>query len=282
MLRKAKRLSAFQNVKPLGFAAVAAWWLCASGGAALAQSMPVHIDNMPNVAAIGVGFAPDYLGSDEYTAVVGPSGRMALGGMRYVELVATQLSLNVVDHRFIRMGPTVNYRFGRDEVSDEVVDRMEKIDDTVELGAFFGIETTNAVNPRIRLRAGFDVLVDLGGEHDSFTTTISARYWRPLSLAFDFGIGASVTYGGSGYMERFFGVSAADSVRTGFSTFDANSGVRDLQISPVLMLHLSSKWHLGAGVQYRRLLDDAADSPLVEQRGSRDQFIGGIAAVYSW
>jgi len=248
----------------------------------LAQSIPLQIDNMPNVVALGVGMAPDYLGSDDYTAVVGPSGRIGVGGMRYVELVATQLSVNLIDHRFMRAGPMVNYRFGRDGVSDDAVDLMAKIDDTFEAGAFFGVESVNAVNPRIRLRAGVEFLIDAGGEHDSFTTTISARYWHPLSLAFDFGIGAGVTYGGGGFMERYFGVSATDSARSGLPMFDASSGVRDLQISPVLVLHLSEKWHLGAGIQYRRLLDSAADSPIVEQRGSRDQFIGGVAVAYSW
>lgn len=249
---------------------------------ASAQSAPLVLDNMPNIVALAVGIAPDYIGSDDYTFVAGPSGRISIGDKRYVEVVATQVAVNLLDHPYLRAGVLGNYRFGRSDVSDDVVDRMEDVDDTVEVGFFFGVELINAVNPRTRIRAGVDVLGDVGGEHDSFLTTVSARYWMPLGRAVDFGIGAALTYGGSGYMDRYFGVSGADAARSGLSQFEAESGLRDLQISPALVLHLSPQWHLGAGFQYRRLVDDAARSPLTDDRGSKDQFLAGVAAGCSW
>ena len=44
----------------------------------------------------------------------------------------------------------------------------------------------------------------------------------------------------------------------------------------------SENWHLGGGVIYSRLLGDAADSPVTDKRGSRDQFFAGIGIAYAW
>ncbi|MDG4551498.1 MAG: MipA/OmpV family protein [Candidatus Contendobacter sp.] len=48
------------------------------------------------------------------------------------------------------------------------------------------------------------------------------------------------------------------------------------------MLHLSPQWHLGAGVMYSRLVGDAADSPIIAERGSKNQSIYGVGALYAW
>ena len=39
---------------------------------------------------------------------------------------------------------------------------------------------------------------------------------------------------------------------------------------------------LEAGVRYSRLLSDAKDSPVVDERGSASQLAGGVGVLYSW
>lgn len=41
-------------------------------------------------------------------------------------------------------------------------------------------------------------------------------------------------------------------------------------------------WHLAVGAKYFRLLDDAQDSPVVDNRGERDQWIAGLGFAYGW
>ncbi len=50
----------------------------------------------------------------------------------------------------------------------------------------------------------------------------------------------------------------------------------------MFVFHFNRNWHLGAGVMYKRLLNDAADSPVVDDRGSADQLLAVVAGIYSW
>lgn len=67
-----------------------------------------------------------------------------------------------------------------------------------------------------------------------------------------------------------------------FVGFGIGAGMRDARGWIVAMLHLSPKWHLGAGVMYSRLLNDAKDSPIVSERGDADQWVYGAGAMYAW
>ena len=45
---------------------------------------------------------------------------------------------------------------------------------------------------------------------------------------------------------------------------------------------LSREWNLVFAVTYTRLLGDAADSPVVDDEGSENQFMGGILVTYTF
>ena len=63
----------------------------------------------------------------------------------------------------MRLGPAGNYRFGRDNVDDPVVDKMGTIDNTVELGVVGGVEFIDNANPRKRFIALAEFLHDVAG-----------------------------------------------------------------------------------------------------------------------
>jgi MipA family protein len=237
--------------------------------------------SMPNMVGIGVGFVPDYEGSDDLTLAAGPLGRVNFGE-RYIALKANAVSANIVDHPYWRFGPSGTLRLGRDDVEDKLVDRLDDIDATVDLGAFFGVEFTNEVDPRIRFSADIDFQHDVGDVHDGFSVQASVRYWHPLAKWLDFGITGGAVYGSGQFMDTFFGIKAAEASRSGLSAFDADAGFKDVRVLPMLVAHVNENWHVGGGVMYKRLLGDAADSPIVADRGSENQFLGGLAVVYSW
>ena len=248
-----------------------------------AQDLNLSIENMPQVVGAGLGYAPDYEGSDDYMFGGAPFGKYQFPGReQYILLKAFELQANLINHPWLRFGPSLNYRFGRDDVDDDVVDRMDDIDDTIEGGAFIGVEFIDRANPRKRMSADVDFLHDLGGEHDGYTIAFSARFWYPVSKMFDVGLGAGFVYADDDYMSTYFSVDHSDSLRSGLPEFDADSGVKDVRINPVVVMHLSENWHLAGGFQYRRLLNDAEDSPVVDDRGSENQWISGIGVAYSW
>ncbi len=252
--------------------------------AAQAQNGIVNIENVPNVFGIGIATYPDYMGSNDYAVGVAPFARLTYPKTQwYLRLLVADLQMNVINHPIFRLGPALNYRFGRDDdIDDRVVKHMREIDDTIEAGAFAGIELVDSTNPRQRFLAQVEFLSDVGNEYKGYNISLTASYWMPVAKMVDITIGAGTTYADENYMETYFGVDQNNSDRTGLPVFEADSGFRDVRVNPGVVVHLSYDWHVAAGVQYRRLLDDAEDSPIVDDRGSADQWIAGLGVAYSW
>jgi MipA family protein len=236
-----------------------------------------------NFVSLALGVVPDYTGSDDYVIGVAPSFKWHFDGTeRYARLLATEFSANIVNSRTWTFGPLMNYRFGRDDVEDAAVDRLREIDSGFELGAFAGWTWIAGADPRQRFNATLQYLHDVSGDHDGYLITAATRYWHPVSRPLTLTLGASTTYGSGNYMRTFFGIDADNSARSGLPVFGAESGIRDVRISPGLVYSFSPSWHLGAGFIYSRLIGDAEDSPVVATRGSANQFFAGAGIVYAW
>lgn len=244
-------------------------------------SFPLASDSIPNYIGLGVGAAPDYVGADEYIPGGLPFGRKSWGH-RYIALEGNYLGANILDHPILRLGPSGLYRFGREDLDDDVVDELSSISDTIELGVFAAAEFVDPKDIKKRLRVSVEVLQDVLGEHEGFVASGSVRAWHPIGQYFEMGVGLATSYGSSDYMSTFFGIDAADAASSGLSGFDPDDGFRDVRFTTVLVTSLSPHWHIGAGLLYSRLIDDAADSPVVDDRGSADQFIFGAGFAYSW
>ena len=231
-----------------------------------------------------VGVAGDYLGSDDYDVGVAPLARFRIGkGSRYVKLQATKLSVNVLDNRTWNLGPVVNYRGGRDDdVDDRVVSQMQEIDGTVEVGVFGGWTWISKKDPRVRLSTSLSALQDVGDGHDGYLIGAGAKYSLPLSRNIMLSTGVSTTYGSGDYMDTYFSVDARDAATTGLSLFDADAGFRDVRVSLVGVYSLSANWHIGRGAVYGRLLGDAEDSPVVDDRGTANIVVIGAGLIYTW
>lgn len=249
-----------------------------------AQDSFMVIEDMDNVVGIGVAALPDYVGSNDYTVGVAPFARIALpNSERYFLLNVTELYFNILDHPFLRFGPVLNYRFGRDDdVEDSRVKRMTEIDDTVEAGAFLGVNWKINGDRRHRIVADVEALFDVGDEYNGVIGTISARYWRPVGKMFDVVLGVGFQFADNDFTNTYFGVSATDSSLSGLPIYEADGGTYNFRIFPGVVMHLSPKWHLAAGLRYQRLVGDSEDSPVVKDAGSADQFIAGLGVAYSW
>jgi outer membrane protein len=254
---------------------------------AQAQDTPFGMDNIPNIVGVGVAMVPDYQGSDDYMVGAAPFLKYTPEKTEYYALLlATQLSVNVINHPTFRFGPMVNYRFGRDDdVEDDVVKNMEEIDGTFEAGAFIGYEWIDKNNPLHRWGITLEFLGDVGNEHKGYILSATAKYWYPVHKMIDIGMGVGATYADNHYMNTYFGVSPEDSATTGLREFKAGSGIKDVRVIPAVVMHFSPQWHAGIGCRYQRLLDDAEDSPVVaakDGKGGKDQWFYGIAVAYAW
>lgn len=253
---------------------------------AFAQSTPFDIDNVPNVVGVGVGMIPDYEGSNNYIIGGAPFLKLTYPKSQYyLRLMGTELSANIVNHPFLRFGPVVNYRFGRNDTSDskdDVVKEMSKIKNAFEVGAFAGVEVVDSENPRNRLNVSVTYLNDISNVSKGYNVSLNARYWHQVHQMVDVSLGVGATYADNRYMNTYFSVSESDSDKTGLDIFKASDGIKDINVSPAVVVHLSKDWHIAAGVRYKHLTDDAKNSPLVDKVGSADQFITGLGIAYSW
>ncbi len=243
----------------------------------------VDLPDVDNFFALGIGVLPDYEGSDDFTIGIGPAALLKpWDNERSIRLLATELTLNVLNHRNWSFGPVANYRFKRSDVDDDVVKQFVDVNAALELGASLGWSWISDGDPRNRFTTSMQLLQDVTGNHEGFLASGSARYFLPVSLPVTLSAGAAVTYASSDYMDTYFGVSAVDSARSGLTQFSAGGGIRDIRFPLMAIFSLSPKWHISAGGIVKILLDDAADSPIVDDRGDATQIIAGIGLAYAW
>jgi outer membrane protein len=254
-----------------------------SPGVLRAQQAPIEVDNAPTVIGLLVGAAPDYMGSSDYKGVAAPFFKYTLpGSYRYLTLAGTQLSFNLINHPAFRFGPVLNYRPERSDVENNRVDRMENIDAALEGGAFIGYELIDKSNPRQRLTFTLTWTADMSGVYNGWLVTGGAKAWVPIAKAWDLGFGISGTYGDNAYTDKYFGVDFLDAIRAPFRPYNASAGFRDVSATPSVVYHVNQNWAIAGGVRYARLLGDAANSPLVDNVGSKDQLTVGAGVLYSW
>lgn len=272
------------NIKALALAGVLAG-STAILSCPLAQAagfIDLDFENTPSVIGLGVGMVPDYTGSDDYAFGAAPFFRYTFKGQeRYVQLIATELTANVLDDEMFRFGPLLNYHFGRDDsIDDPIVSRMDKIDDTVEAGAFADIVWTSASEKRERFILGVKFYQDIGNESDSYRVNLGVRYWRPVAKLVDLNLSAGMVYQGDKYSDHYFGVNVDNVGTSGLPSFTADGGMNEYYAIVGANIYLDKNWLMSVGVRASTIAGDPGDSPIVDQRGDSTQWIGGIGVGY--
>jgi outer membrane protein len=255
--------------------------MAARQGHAEDLAIPLDLPQL-NFAGLGVGAYPDYFGSSDYNVGAAPFGRFSLGGTRFLRLMANEMRVNLLDHPNWQLGPVGFWRFGREDVENPVVDRVHHIDDSISLGLFGGYVWRDPQDIRRMAGASTWVLGDVSDVYNGWTAGLNAYATQPVAKMVTLAGGAAFTYGDSNYMDEYFGVTPSDSLASGLPIYVPGSGVRDVRAWATALLHLSPQWHLGAGAMYLRLVGDAADSPLVADEGSKNQWVYGVSALYAW
>lgn len=231
----------------------------------------------------GVGIAPDYEGSDDYEAQPALFGRYTWASGRFVDLGgsnsagrAASLRANLISESMSsvwRFGPVFQFRPERDDVDDNRVDRLNKVDNAFELGAYGGFST----GP---WSANLTFAADVSDEHEGYVVTLDGGYAWKLDDKLRLTFRAAATYADSDYMDTYFSIDADDAARGGLPVFDADSGMKDVGLKIAASYRINQSWGLLGSVSYFRMLGDAEDSPVVDGVGDENQFSGVIAATY--
>ena len=244
-------------------------------------AIPLELPQL-NFAGLGVGAYPNYFGSKDYDLGAAPFARLSLGGTRFVRLMANEVRVNVLDHPNWQFGPVGLWRLGREDVENPVVDKVHDIDDSISLGLFGGYVWRDPQDVRRMAGVSTWVLGDVSDVYNGWTAGLNAYATQPVAKMLTLAGGAAFTWGDRNYMDEYFGVTPSDSLASGLPIHVPGSGVRDARAWTMALLHLSPQWHLGVSAMYLRLMGEAADSPLVADEGSKNQWVYGVGALYAW
>jgi outer membrane scaffolding protein for murein synthesis (MipA/OmpV family) len=223
------------------------------------------------VVKVGVigGVSPDYEGSNDYEFGMGPD--ISITWKDLIWFKGKTLGANLLRRGAWRAGPLVAKSSGRDEDDNDKLEGLDDVDGGFAVGGFVKYR-------KKPFRFELDIRQDTGSGHEGALIEAGAGvgipFDKPLFLAM-----LQTTWASDDYMENFFGVSAKESARSGLKEFDADSGIKDIGIKLTSGIRLRKNLRLALSLQYKRLIGDASDSPIVDDE---NQFLAGVGIVYSW
>ena len=227
-------------------------------------------DNEREIAlSLGIigGVSPDYEGSSDYEFSFGPN--IGFSWRDRIFYKGKSLGVNAIREKNLKAGPILSWGSGRDEDDNDRLDGLGDVDSSIEAGGF--------VSYRMKpMRFRMEIRQDIISGHEGALVELSAGTSLPFTKPLVF-VALGTTWASDDYMESFFGVDEGQSAASGLKRYSADSGIKDISLGVTAGHMITKRWRLGGKVEYKRLMGDAADSPIVDDK---DQFIAGITLSY--
>jgi outer membrane protein len=232
----------------------------------------------------GLLAGPAFPGSSDYQVQAVPSVRLAYQDVFFAS-VEEGVGYNLVNTGPWRVTPLLAVDFGRDADGDSLF-RVAG-DSSTALVGFADIDTTLQAGVRVTRPLGdwqtsLNVRRGLNG-HKGLTAEVAMEKASTVTPGQQGGAGRwtlvtgpRASWGDGKYNDAYFGVTPAASAGSGLPVYRAASGLVSAGWGLTMIGSLEGDWSMVGFVRYNRLLGDAADSPLVRQRGSADQLSGGL------
>jgi outer membrane protein len=219
---------------------------------------------------------PVFEGSDEHDFGVRPILDIRRPGSReWLSLPTDHGGMTLYSTSNFRVGPSFNFIQRRKEEDSDALRGLGDVDWALEVGAYAEYWPADFARLRIEARRGFN-------GHEGFVADFSADFvWRPQP-AWTLTLGPRLSLADDEYMRTYFSVTPAQALTSGLPGFDAKGGLKSTGAVASVTYQWTPQFATMAYVEYARLLGDAADSPIVTQRGSPDQVTVGVGAKYSF
>ena len=260
-------------VAALALATIAALALFAWYSPARAEADPSSVwQDIEVTLGAGALVAPEYEGADSYEPGFLPVIEASWRDTVFVGTDGAWVAYPVTE--WMRLGPLVSYDAGRDEDDSSDLRGLGDVDPAATLGAILQLD----LGP-VALEATFARAVS---SHEGWLGTLSLGRDIPLSSRLNLNLAAETSFADDDYMDAFFGISPQQASRSGLRSFDAGGGLKSVGVTAQMDYALSDNWSVFGATSYARLLVDAADSPLVEQRGSANQLSAALGLAYTF
>jgi MipA family protein len=222
------------------------------------------------------GALPEFDGGSRYTGIAIPRFDLRRAGTaEHFYSPRDGFGLGIVDTGNFRFGPVFKLRLPRHEGDDYALHGLGNVDWTLEAGLFAEYWPTQWLRTRAEVRQG------IGGE-TGIISDLSADFIAPVTSKLRLSAGPRLTLATAEAVAPYFSITPEQSVNSGLPVYDARGGIYSWGAGAQAYYQLTPQWATYTFVEYQRLEDGAADSPLVVQRGTPDQVQAGVGVTYSF
>lgn len=235
----------------------------------------------------GAIYKPAFVGSKDYQAMAFPDIKVEYGDVFFAS-VFEGIGYNVINTDTWRAGAIAKFDFGRAEDDDnffrvagdktKALRGLGDVDETVELGGFLEY-SLGSFSAMVELRQGV-------GGHEGLVGEVGLNYMGSIEQSggepIRYFLGPRATFADAKYNNAFFGIDQTQSSNSGLAEYDADAGLVSYGLGGFAMMAISEAISLGVFGGYDRLAGEAADSPLVTERGEENQFTSGVRVSYEF
>ena len=217
---------------------------------------------------IGPAYRPDYFGSNDYELRADPEVFVKFRNFVFLDNDGADLAL--FGFSGFSFGPSIRLVGDRDESENPDLIGLGDIDPTFEVGGFAATKFLDRFLVRAKIRKG------VVGGHDGLIVdaTGTALLFRVGRVSTS--VSAQAAWIGDRYADTYFTVTPAQSLASGLPEYDADRGLRDVGGSFNAYVNIGKRWSLNPYVSYRYIFDGIADTPIIDERGERNQYTVGF------
>jgi len=204
-------------------------------------------------------------------------GIRAPGDRVWLDLPNDGLEYEFIETDNFRAGAVGNFRFER-QTSSLVrgFKHIRNIDISLEGGGFAEYWPAQWLRTRAEVRDSF---VGANGYIADLSADVVAH---PFNDRFTATAGPRISFADQQFMESYYGVSPSQAATAGLTSYHPSAGLRSFGAGTSLRYKWSDAWTTLGFVEYTHLANIAGQSPLIDDRGTQEQFTVGLGVKYNF
>ncbi|CAH0339760.1 MipA/OmpV family protein [Rhizobium sp. CECT 9324] len=219
--------------------------------------------------------APKFEGAKDNKLFFSPIISLGRGNQPRFSSRNDSASFAIYDTDVVRAGVAGKFIPGRDAGDADELIGLSEIKWGGEIGGFADVYVTDYLRARAELRQGIR-------SHDGLVADLALDAFTDIAPDLRISGGPRATYATSGYTKAYYGVDAGESAASGLTEYHPDGGFTSVGAGAAITWDATEKLQMSAFTEYKRLTGPAADSSLVEERGSKNQLTFGVSASYKF
>lgn len=217
---------------------------------------------------------PDFEGSQKY--ILSGEPLVSFGRQGTVTRFSSRndnISFGLIDTGDFRAGLVGKLLLPRDSSDYRGLKGLHDVKFGGEAGLFAEFYPTDWLRVRGEVRRGIVT-------HNGYVGDLAVDAFTDITPRVRISGGPRLSAASSDYFKTYYGVSNAESLASGLSPYSPGGGFKSVGVGGAITWKTTDKVTTSLFGEYARLLGPAADSSIVKERGSANQFLVGVSATY--